>query len=171
MISHLLHWGLQAPPPMFISSLWSAGGGERCIDRTSCTSGVQWEGYSNPFLVFPSKSISPSGPQSLLVCLATFQLLARIWSSPYDCRLRVNFHCWLRLWLQISTVSPPILALRLSRQRLLPTWRSLELDSICSHFWRHTMIHSNKNKKIFGDSSSAGVHETLLAPIRFSQCC
>lgn len=55
MISHFIHWGLQAPPPMFISSLWSVEEGERCIDRTSCTSGVQWEGYSNPFLVFPSK--------------------------------------------------------------------------------------------------------------------
>lgn len=61
--------------------------------------------------------------------------LPGMWSAPYDCKLRVNFHCWVRLGLQTSTVSPPILALRLSRQRLLPTWRSFELDSICSHFW------------------------------------
>lgn len=54
MISHLLPWGLQAPPPVFFSSLWSVEEGERCIDRTSRASGVQWMGHSNPLLVFPS---------------------------------------------------------------------------------------------------------------------
>lgn len=47
--------GVYKPLPQCVfSSLWSVEEGERCIDRTSCTSGVQWEGYSNPFLVFPS---------------------------------------------------------------------------------------------------------------------
>lgn len=89
-----------------------------------------------------------------------FPLLARIWSSPYDCRLRVNFHCWLRLWLQTSTVSPPILALRLSRQRLLPTWRSLELDSICSHFWWHT--HKKKKRYVVSQALQVFVRLYLL---------
>lgn len=52
----------------------------------------------------------------------------------YCCRLSVNFHCCDKEGLQISTVRPPFLAFRLSRQRLLPTCLSLELLSICSHF-------------------------------------
>lgn len=54
--------------------------------------------------------------------------------SFYCCRLSVNFHCCDKEGLQISTVRPPFLAFRLSRQRLLPTCLSLELLSICSHF-------------------------------------
>lgn len=56
--------------------------------------------------------------------------------SFYCCRLSVNFHCCDKEGLQISTVRPPFLAFRLSRQRLLPTCLSLELLSICSHFWK-----------------------------------
>lgn len=129
------HWGLQAPPPMFF---WSVEEGESWIDRTRCTSE---RGTSVHFWSVPLKSMSIFiWPSSFSVFLH-IPNRGRTWTSPYDCRLRVNFHCWLRLWLQTSTVSPPILALRLSRQRLLPTWRSFELDSICSHFCWHTMIH------------------------------
>lgn len=71
---------------------------------------------------------------SLLVSWSKIHIFQELAAPHYDCKLRVNFHCWLRLGLQTSTVSPPILALRLSKQRLLPTWRSFELDSICSHF-------------------------------------
>ncbi len=59
---------------------------------------------------------------------------AGIGVSSYGCRLRVNFHCWVSDGLHTSTVRPPFRALRLSRHRLLPTCRSLELLSICSHF-------------------------------------
>lgn len=93
-------------------------------------------------------------------------------SSPYDCRLRENFHCWLRLWLQTSTVSPPILALRLSRQRLLPTWRSLALDSICSHFWWPPMIHRKKIKRMLVirvQLCSAPVLQTRTCLLSFSR--
>ena len=71
--------GLQAPLPMFLTSLWSVKEGERCIDRTSCTSGVQSEGYSNPFF---GLSASPSGPQSPLACLPMFQLRGGSRAAP-----------------------------------------------------------------------------------------
>lgn len=122
--------------------------GERCIDRTGCTSEEAWEGYINPssFCFSPRVHFHSLYP-GLRVCWCLYQYpaLPGLWFSPYDCKLRVNFHCWLRLGLQTSTVSPPILALRLSRQRLLPTWRSFELDSICSHFWWNTTISWHKH--------------------------
>lgn len=111
--------------------------GERCIDVTGSTSEEEREGSINP----SSFVFSPRVCFHLFIWVSEsvgisiqYWTLPRVWSAPYDCKLRVNFHCWLRLGLQTSTVSPPILALRLSRQRLLPTWRSFELDSICSHF-------------------------------------
>lgn len=52
----------------------------------------------------------------------------------YCCRFSENFHCWDRDGPHTSTLRPPVLAMRLSRHRLLPTCRSLELPSICSHF-------------------------------------
>lgn len=53
---------------------------------------------------------------------------------PYGCRLSENFHCCDSAGPHTSTLRPPVLAARLSRHRLLPTCRSLELPSICSHF-------------------------------------
>lgn len=55
-------------------------------------------------------------------------------AAPYCCRLSENFHCWDSAGPHTSTLRPPFLAARLSRHRLLPTCRSLELPSICSHF-------------------------------------
>lgn len=52
----------------------------------------------------------------------------------YGCRLSENFHCCDSAGPHTSTLRPPVLAARLSRHRLLPTCRSLELPSICSHF-------------------------------------
>lgn len=54
--------------------------------------------------------------------------------ASYCCRLSENFHCCDRAGPHTSTLRPPLLAVRLSRHRLLPTCRSLELPSICSHF-------------------------------------
>lgn len=118
--------------------------GERRIDETdkSVTPGGGGGAIRIPSsigFVFHLESLHPS--LFFFLCLRVcwcLYLLSQVWAgaayAPYDCRFRVNFHCWLRLGLHTSTVSPPILALRLSRQRLLPRWRSLELDSICSHF-------------------------------------
>lgn len=55
-------------------------------------------------------------------------------SHSYRCRLSENFHRWDGAALHTSTLRPPLLAARLSRHRLLPRCRSLELPSICSHF-------------------------------------
>lgn len=104
--------------------------GERCIDMTGCNSEEEEEeeeereGSINPSSLSFSSSLFPSlypGLKSPLVSLIQYPTRPRVRSAPYDCKLRVNFHCWLRLGLQTSTVRPPILALRLSRQRLLPT--------------------------------------------------
>lgn len=143
------------------------------MDRTRCTSERE---TSVDFWSVPLKSMSIFiWPSSFSVFLH-IPNRGRTWTSPYDCRLRVNFHCWLRLWLQTSTVSPPILALRLSRQRLLPTWRSFELDSICSHFCWHTMIHIIKKNLVLqtlhglillATISSAKHLECKLLPV----CC
>lgn len=54
--------------------------------------------------------------------------------ASYCCRLSENFHCCDRAGPHTSTLRPPLLAVRLSRHRLLPTCRNLELPSICSHF-------------------------------------
>lgn len=131
-----------SPTALFFFFLFSRSleMGEKCIDRTGCNS-EGWERHINlsSFVALPeSISISSSRPQESVGVSTHVPTLPELCTSPYDCKLRVNFHCWLRLRLQISRVSPPILALRLSRQRLLPTWRSFELDSICSHFWGHT---------------------------------
>lgn len=63
----------------------------------------------------------------------------------YCCRFSENFHCWDRAGPHTSTLRPPVLAVRLSRHRLLPTCRSLELPSICSHFCkRQEDTHSER---------------------------
>lgn len=128
-----------------LSCLFYGGGevGERCIELTGCISEEEREGSVNPssFVFSPQVRFHLFLRASESVCVSIqYPTLPRVSSAPYDCKFRVNFHCWLRLGLQTSTVSPPILALRLSRQRLLPTWRSFELDSICSHFWRDTTM-------------------------------
>ena len=113
---------------------------QRPIHRTDCTlcGGGRGGRQRWPFLIFlESFGLLIHVSESLCVSIHC-QSVPGVSGGPYDCRLRVNFHCWLRLGLQTSTVSPPIRALRLSRQRLLPTWRSFELDSICSHFWNGT---------------------------------
>lgn len=72
----------------------------------------------------------------------------------------------MRLGLHTSTVSPPILALRLSRQRLLPTWRSFELESICSHFWRRgndKMIRRRKHTRCANVTEGRCVCTCLLS--------
>lgn len=100
--------------------------GERAVHMAGCTSQEEEEEEEEiqicielVFLLESSRHYRAL--RSLLMSLSKFIVLPRVCSAPYDCKLRVNFHCWLRLGLQTSTVSPPILALRLSRQRLLPT--------------------------------------------------
>lgn len=116
-----------SPSPSECGSLFfweGCGWGKRCIDVTVCTfEEEEREGSINPTSLSYSSSLFPSlirVSESVGVSIQ-YPDISTVCSAPYDCKLRVNFHCWLRLGLQTSTVRPPILALRLSRQRLLPT--------------------------------------------------
>lgn len=112
------------PLPQWVWLFVIVGGvraGERCIDVTGCRRSerdpfIHQDCLSPPVCSHLFTRVSESVGVSI-----QYPALPRVCSAPYDCKLRVNFHCWLRLGLQTSTVSPPILALRLSRQRLLPT--------------------------------------------------
>lgn len=171
MISHLLRWGLQAPPPVFISALWSVAEGERCIDWASCTSGVQWEGDSNPCLARPSK------------------VHLSIWSSEsvggFTHAPTLGEDLKQPLWLQIEGELPLLaeaLAADLHGEPAHPGAAAVQAEvtanmaklgvglNLLPFLAAHNDSQQNK-KEIFSDSSSAGVPEAPLADRLVPVCC
>lgn len=155
------------PPMCFFPSLWSVEEGERCIDGTSCTSGLQREGHSIPFLVlslqsptWSSESAGASAPCSTSRRGSEAAPMTAGWG-------------WTSTAGWGSGCRPP----RWAR----PSWRCGCPGRGCcrrGEAWRWTRsapisggtqwFTAKKKKKIFSDSSSVGIHEILLAPMSFS---